>query len=152
MQRMREGWKILREETETPVVSLAELTPVSIHSGQEGLLGYKAMMEIGRQIDRLEHQELDGLECRWGEWIILFPGTQCKDKDGNIFVPSLRHSTRMVSLGIISRSWVWEWFSCTLFEREEFVARLGMGMSRIRDANNLYSKGVGILVLTQNPV
>ena len=145
MKNVNSDWKLIHAETEIPVLHLTKLEPVSVKPEQESPLGYKAMMEIGRQIDELNQKGRDRLEKRWGEWIILFPGTQYKDKDGNIFVPSLRHVTRMVSLGMISRSWIWEWFSCSLFEREEFIAQMGRGMSRFRDCNNLYREGVGIL-------
>jgi hypothetical protein len=146
LKKMQSDWQVVKQEGEVVgSLDLFRLSPLPIIWGQEDGMGYHSMMELGRQINDLSGKDLTKLRNRLGEWVILFPGTQCQDRYGDIFIPSLRHVTEIEGFGIISMSWRWDWFSYQVYKQEEALARMGRGFHPLEDCNNSYRKGFGYL-------
>ena len=148
MDKMKKDWILVKDnnQNENTAIDLLEPHPIKWEESlTSGSMGYNDLFEkIGPQIGKLKDSGFKKLEKRWGKFIILFPGTQCKDTEKNIFVPSLKCVRRMPLLGQVSHSWEFEWFSLHVHEKLEQMGRLG-AMGILLDVNNIYD-GIAILV------
>jgi hypothetical protein len=146
--KIDKDWSIIKDISVGNVKNISELkaTPIEWREALalSGGMSYKDLYEgLGPQIKKANDKEFEDMRKRWGNYILVFPGTQCQDNAGNIFLPSIRYVQRMIHLGQVHMSWDFEWFNHPSWENYQQMGRLG-AVGYMLDINNHY-EGIAIL-------
>ncbi|HBI17394.1 MAG: hypothetical protein UR60_C0007G0017 [Candidatus Moranbacteria bacterium GW2011_GWF2_34_56] len=146
--KINKDWTVIKDNNvgNTKNISDLKATPIKWEDAltlSDGM-SYKDLLEgLGPQINNANDEEFEDMRNRWGNYILIFPGTQCQDTVGNILVPAIRYVQQMIQLGEVRMAWDFEWFNYSKWEGYQHMGRLG-ATGYMLDINNHYG-GIAIL-------